>query len=158
MLVIVLEHARGSVGDIVDAGAAQPSCLQHVGGFVQLTATVFEIGRRSAHLRDETIEHVGNRFARPGLTHGDPDTVDVFQSGRSPQELMVMGVDGQNGSNLARAQANADIDHPDQAVAEGGVGKRQAPQPTSGLNADDRESDEPVDDGLWTRSPLDAEV
>jgi len=42
MLVIVLEHARGSVGDIVDTGAAQASCLQHVGGFVQLTATVFE--------------------------------------------------------------------------------------------------------------------
>jgi hypothetical protein len=97
MLVIVLEHARGSVGDIVDAGAAQASCLQHVGGFVQITATVFEIGRRAAHLRDEPIKHVGNRVARPGLTHCAPDTVDVLQRGRSPQELMVMGVDGQNG-------------------------------------------------------------
>ena len=35
----------------------------------KVSYTVFGRGRRSAHLRDETIEPVGNRFARPGLTH-----------------------------------------------------------------------------------------
>ena len=77
MLVIVLEHARGSVGDIVDAGAAQPSFREQVGGFVQIATTIFEVGRRSAHLSDETIEHVGNRFARPRIGHRDPNAVDV---------------------------------------------------------------------------------
>ena len=97
MVIRVLEHASGSVGDIVDAGAAQPSFLQQVGGFLQIAATVFKIGRRAAHLRDETIEDVGNRFARPGLGHRDPDAVDVTQRGGSVDELMMMGVDGQNG-------------------------------------------------------------
>ena len=69
MLVIALEHVGGSVGDIVDAGAAQPLWLQHLRGFLQLAAAVFEIGGRSAHLSDESLEHLGNRFARPGIGH-----------------------------------------------------------------------------------------
>ena len=100
MVIIVLEHASGSVGDIVDAGAAQPSVLQQVGSFLQIAATIFKIGRWSAHLSDETIEDVGNRFARPGLGHRDRDAVDMTQRGGSVDKLMMMGVDGQNGSHL----------------------------------------------------------
>jgi hypothetical protein len=51
--------------------------------------------------------------------------------------MMGMGIDGQNDSYLARAQANAAIDHPDQAVAEGRLAQGQAPKQTSRLNADD---------------------
>ncbi len=68
-----------------------------------------------------------------------------------------MGIDGQNGSNLARAQANADIDHPDEATAKGGLAQRQAPEQAGGLDTDDRKSDDPVDQGLWTRRFLEAQ-
>src|SRR5881628_1819517 len=34
-------------------------------------------------------------------------------------ELMVMGVTGQDSHNLTGAQANADVDHPDEAVTKG---------------------------------------
>ncbi len=71
---------------------------------------------------------------------------------------MVMGIQGQHGENLARAQANTDIDYPDEAVAEGGLAQGQASQRTSGLDAHERESDDPVDDGLRTRYALDAQV
>ena len=64
-------------------GLRQPLFRQQVGGFLQIAATVFEVGRRSAHLRDEPLEHVGNRFARPGIGHRDPDAVDVRQRGGS---------------------------------------------------------------------------
>ena len=69
MLVRVLEQVGGSVGDLVDAGARQPLGLSQVSRFVQLAATVFEGGCRSAPLSDEPLEHLGKRFARPGLGH-----------------------------------------------------------------------------------------
>ena len=52
---------------------------------------------QSGESLDETIEQVGNRFTRPGLCHRDPEAADVTQRGGSAQEVMVMGVDGQNG-------------------------------------------------------------
>ena len=64
-----LAHVGGSVGDIVDAGAAQPLFLQQVSRFVPLAAAVFQLGGRSAHLRDEPLESPGNRCARPGIGH-----------------------------------------------------------------------------------------
>jgi hypothetical protein len=93
---------------------------------VQLAASVFEVRRRSAHLRDEPFEHLGNCFARPGICHRDRDAVGVRQRESPSKEVMVMGIKGSNGSYLARAQGDAEIDHPDQAVAEGSVGKGQA--------------------------------
>ena len=69
MLGRALEPGGGSVGAIVDAGAAQPLFLQHVSRFVPLAAAVLPRGGRSAHLRDEPLESPGNRFARPGIGH-----------------------------------------------------------------------------------------
>lgn len=60
----------------------------------------------------------------------------------------MMGVQGQHGEYLARAQADADIDHPDQAIRKGGRVQGQAPQCPGRVDADDGESDHPVDDGL----------
>jgi len=60
---------------------------------------------------------------------------------------MVMGINGQHGENLARAQANADIDHPNQTVAKGRLAHRQAPKLAGGVKTDDRQSDHPIDDG-----------
>ena len=74
-------------------------------------------------MSDKTIEQVGNCFACPRISHRDPNAVDVLQSGSYAHELIVMGVEGQNGDNLARTQANAAINHPEQTVTEGGVGK-----------------------------------
>ena len=51
-----------------------------------------------------------------------------------------MGLEPSNGDNLARAQTNAEIDHPDQAVAEGGLAQGPASQRTSGFEPPDRES------------------
>ena len=136
--------------------AAQPAFREQVDGFVPLATTVFAVGRRSAHVSDKTIEQVGNCFACPRISHRDPNAVDVLQSGSYAHELIVMGVEGQNGDNLARTQANAAINHPEQTVTEGG-GQGHAPQLTSCLDAHNRQADDPVDDGLWTRCALDAE-
>ena len=68
-----------------------------------------------------------------------------------------MGLERSNGDNLARAQTNAEIDHPDQAVAEGGVAQGSSSQRTSGFEPPDRESAHPVDDGLGTRGFLHTE-
>ena len=38
---------------------------------------------------------------------------------------MVLGIDGQNGQYLARAQANTDVDHPDEAIGEGRLAQGQ---------------------------------
>jgi len=157
VLVRALAHAGGRVGDIVDAGACQPSFLQPVDGFLQRAATVFEVDRRSAHVGDETPEDPGNGCTRPRLGDRDPNAVDVLQRGGTMAQLMVRGIDGHNGSSLACPQAHAAIDHPDEAVGEGGSHKGHAPQPTSALATPNRESDDPVEDGWWTRCPLDAE-
>src|SRR6516165_10170191 len=71
---------------------------------------------------------------------------------------MVMGIESENGYNLARAQANTEIDHPDQAVAEGGLAQGQASQLTSRFDPPDREAAHPVDDGLGTRGFLHTEL
>jgi hypothetical protein len=81
----------------------------------------------------------------------------MAQRGGAAEALRVMGVDGPNGSNLARAQAKAEIEPPDEAVAEGGLAQGEAPKGAGRVDADDRESDDPVDDGVRTRCGLDAE-
>ena len=55
---------------------------------------IFEIGRRSAHHRDETLEHLGNRLAAPARGHRDADTVGTLERGGAGGELMVMGIEG----------------------------------------------------------------
>ena len=123
---------------------------------MQVAATVFEVGGRAAHHGDEAAEQLGNRVARPGISHGDPNTVDTVQRESTGSAVMVMGVNSQDGQNLARAQANTEIDQPDEAVTKGCLRQGQAPQHTGGIDADDRESYHPINDGLRARCFLDA--
>ena len=123
---------------------------------MQFAASVFEIGGWAAHPGDQAPEQLGNRVARPGIGHRYPDAAGVLQRRGPWREVMVMGIDGQHGENLARAQANADIDHPDQTVGKGSLAHRQAPQLAGSVKADDGQSDHPMDDGLRTRRFVDA--
>jgi hypothetical protein len=123
---------------------------------MQLTATVFEVGGRAAHHRDEAPEQVGNRVARPGGGYRYPDTADTVYREGTGSELMVMGVTGQHGDNLAGAQANAAIDHPHEAVTKGGVAQGHASEHAGGVDADECESYHPVDDRLRARRFMDA--
>jgi len=68
-----------------------------------------------------------------------------------------MSIERYNGDNLARAQGNAEIDHPDQAVRKGGLAQREAPKGTGRVDAHDGEPDDPVDNGLWARRFVDAQ-
>ena len=95
-----------------------------------IAAVVFERGGGATHGGDESLEEVGHGIPVPGGSHGNPDTVDLAPSGRLGRKLMVMGIDGQHGKHLARSQANADIDHPNEPMAKGGTVQRQAPPGT----------------------------
>src|SRR5712691_4032310 len=81
---------------------------------MQLAAAVFEVGGRAAHHRYEAPEQLSNRVARPGGGYRYPYTADTVDRESTGSALMVMGVKGQHGQNLAGTQANADIDHPDE--------------------------------------------
>lgn len=70
--------------------------------------------------------------------------------------LMVMGITGQDGHHLACAQANTDVEHPDEAVCKGCLSQGQAFEHTGRFDPDDRESHDPIDDGLWARCFVDA--
>jgi len=85
------------------------------------------------------------------MSHRHPDAVGVEQGGGARFPLMVMGIEGHHGENLAGAQANAEIDHPDEATGKGGRIERQAPPGTGRVEAHEGESDHPMDDGLRTR-------
>ena len=76
MLGVALEPVSGRVGDVVETGAGQPVGLSQVRRFLPLAATVFQIGCRSAHLSDDPLEQLTNRFAGPRIGHGDGDTGD----------------------------------------------------------------------------------
>lgn len=64
---------------------------------------------------------------------------------------MVLGVNSQDGQDLARPQADADINHPDEPITEGGRDQGSAPQPVRRIAADDSQSCDPIDDRLRTR-------
>ena len=84
------------------------------------------------------LEQLGNGFARPGIRHADPNTVDMLQREGAWSELMVLGITGQDGQYLARAQANTDVDHPDQAIGKGRLAQGQALEAAGRFDADDR--------------------
>jgi hypothetical protein len=67
-----------------------------------------------------------------------------------------MGITGQDGQQLACAQANTDVEHPDEAVRKGRLTQGQAPTPASRFDAHYGESHDPVDDGLRAWRSLDA--
>jgi len=88
---------------------------------VQIAAAVFEVGGRAAQHGNEAAQQVGNRF-RPSR-HAPPIPQD---SGHVPErgprsELMGMGVKGQDGQQLAGAQTNTAINHPNEAVTQGSL-------------------------------------
>ncbi len=157
VLVGALEHAGGGMGDIVKTRTAQAVVLQQGGRFMQIATPVFEIGSGATHLGDEPFEQLGNRFPRPGIGHSHAKTVDMAQSRGTRHQLVMMGIQGQHGEHLARAQADADIDHPDQAIGKGGLLQGQAPHGPGRVDADDGESDHPIDDGLRAGCFLDTQ-
>ena len=69
----------------------------------------------------------------------------------------MMGIQGQHSDNRARAQADAAIDHPDQAIGKGGLLQGQAPHGPGRVDADEGEADHPIDDGLRAGGFLDTQ-
>src|SRR5712691_2737681 len=149
-LVGALAQARYGVRELVDAWAAQSWLIQGGHGFVESAAAVFAVGGRATHLGDEAVEQGGNRVARPGLRYRDAETVDPVQREGARYALMVLGVDGQHSQNRARAQAKTAIDHPEQAVAQGGRAQRQALKQAGRWGADHRQARPPMEHGVRT--------
>src|SRR2546428_3491227 len=156
ILIDALEHAGHGVRDIVKARAAQSLLPQYGHGLLEFAAPVFEVGRWAAYLGDEALEQLGNGFAGPGGGHADPNTVDTVEREGTWSALVVMGITGQDGQNLACAQANTDVDHPDKAVGKGRRAQGQPLKRTDRFDADDAESHDPIDDGLRAGRFLDA--
>ncbi len=152
-----LAQARDGVRAIVDAWAAQSWLRKGGHGCVESAAAVFAGGGRATHLGDEAVEPVGHRVARPGLRSRDAETVDPVQREGARYALMVLGVDGQHSQNRARAQAKTAIDHPEQAVAQGGRAQRQALKQAGRLGADHRKARHPIEHGVRTWCLLDAQ-
>ena len=118
---------------------------------MELGATVFEIGGRTAQDSNDALENIGDGFACPGGGHRYRDAVHLRQSGGTRLQLMVVGVQSQDGQQLAPAQTDADINQPDKAIAEGRLAEGSAHQTRGRLEADEREPRYPVADGLRTR-------
>jgi hypothetical protein len=78
------------------------------------------------------------------------------QSENPWSEVMVVGIKGQDGQYFARAQANAEVEHPDQAVRRGRLAQAQALEHTGRVDAPDAQAHDPIADGLRTRRCLDA--
>jgi hypothetical protein len=157
LLVDALAHAGHGVRDIVEAWAAQSVVLQSVSGLVERAAGVCEGGRRAAHLGDEAREHISDGVTGPGIRHRDSKTADMRQSEGPWSALMVMGLTGQDGQYLARAQATTAVAHPDEAVGTGRLAKRHPLEPTGRCEAHEAQAHDPIDDGLWAWRLLDAQ-
>jgi hypothetical protein len=108
-----------SVREIVDARAGAPVLLQDSDRLVSIAAPVFEVGGWSPHRGAKAAKPRGHRVARPGGGDSDSKTGDAGQStGRWPV-LRVLGSTGQDGHNLARAQAKAASNQPDETMTAG---------------------------------------
>jgi len=138
--VEALEHPGHGVRAIVEARACSAWRLQQGDGSLQLTATVFEGGGWATHHRDEAPAQVGHRVARPGGGSRYPETADTVYREGTGSELMVMGVTGQHGQNLAGPHAHAEIDHPHEAMTKEGLAQGHASEHAGGVDADECES------------------
>jgi len=67
-----------------------------------------------------------------------------------------MGIHGYHSYNLAGPKANAESNHPQETVTDGGRAQRQAPPRARGIAAHDGESRDPIDHRLRTRGLRDA--
>jgi hypothetical protein len=145
------------MGDVVEARAVQALLLQSGNGFMEFTAPVFEGGGGAAHLSDEALEDLGHRFARPGVCHTDPQTMDPREREGAGSALRVMGLNGQDGHDFPWAQANTAIDPPEEAGGKGGLAQREAPKGAGRVETHDGEPDDPLDDGVRARRFVDAQ-
>src|SRR2546421_9003274 len=75
-LIAPLEHVGHGVRDVVDHRAAQPTFAQHVGGFFEIAAAVFEVGSMAAYHRDDSLKELCLALACPGRRYCDRDTAD----------------------------------------------------------------------------------
>ena len=153
-LVDALEHAGHGVRDSVETRAAHAWLIQSGHGLVALAAPVFAVGRWAASLSAAALEPLGKRCAHPGIRHRYPKTVDMLQSEGPWRVWMVVGVGGQDGSHLTRPQADADVNHPQQTSGTRRLAQGQALEAAGRVDADDRESYHPIDDGLRARGVL----
>ena len=85
----------------------------------ELAAAVFEVGRGAARHRDDALKQVCQAVAGPGGRHRDGDTAYVFKTRGATGQLVVVGIKGQHTEQLARAECEAGVNHPDQAVGKG---------------------------------------
>ena len=137
-LIAPLEHVGHGVRDVVDHRATQPALAPHVGGFFELAAPVFEGGRGAAHHRDDTLEQVCQAFTAPGGRYGDRDTAHVVKARGTTGEWVVVGIEGQHTEQLARAECDAGINHPDQPIGKGDQVPGSALKPLDRLHAHHR--------------------
>jgi hypothetical protein len=139
-LVRGLEHGGGSVGDSSDAGASQPWWRSPVSRLLPRAAAVCAGGCRAAQRSAAPLAPLGHRGARPGSGPCDGAAVAVGQRRGAVDAVLVRGIERSKGAKLARAQAHAESDPPEQAVAAGGVTQGETPPPTGGREAHERES------------------
>ena len=143
-----LEQVGHRVGEIVHGGTRQSLLLQHADGFVQSAAPVFEGSGRAAHDGDAASAQLGERVARPGGGYRHRETPHLLQAGGGLRAVMVMGVERQDGHDLAGAQGHAHIDPPDQPSGKRRLAQGEALHQPGRLDADDRKSRHPIDDCL----------
>src|SRR5712692_7600962 len=81
----------------------------------------------------------------------------LLKAWRSRYELVVAGVKRQDAENLACAQTDTDVDHPDEPIGEWREAQGDTLQPPGRLDAHNRKTCHPVDKRLRTRGLLDAQ-
>jgi len=153
-----LAHPGHGVRAIVATRAAQSLALltQSGNGLLPSAAPVFAGGGRASHGSEAAAAPRGKRLARPGIRHAAPETVDRLQ-GEGPWSAgRGMGLTGQDGQHLARAQAHTAVDHPAEAVRTGGRTQGQALEHASRCDAHSGASHDPSDEGLRAGRLLDA--
>ena len=81
ILIAPFEHGGDGVGEVVETRTVETVLVEFSDGFSPLSPAIFEIGRGSAHHRDEALEHLGNRLAGPTRGHRDADTAGTRKRG-----------------------------------------------------------------------------
>lgn len=79
----------------------------------------------------------------------------MMQRGCAGLTLLMMGLEGSHSTHLARTQAHAAIEHPDEAMGKGSLSEGHAPHGPGRGDADDRQPDHPMDARWRTRGLAD---
>jgi len=136
------DHMR----DVLNRWACESLFAKQANGFVQIGATVLEVGCRATGCGNDALEEGCNGVSSPGIGHRHRHTAHVLKAGSGGSELVVLGSERQDSEDLARTECNAQVDHPDPAVGE--LGSQSSFESASRLCAHQGESGHPVDDGL----------